>query len=105
MRWRYPGRLRPRQRRRGTERVQPELPQHFVRGIRIDREPRPHCRSCRVVNLVDQPRGQFDKLPRLVLAVPAGLDVEIGQHPQQGGADIDTFPPGERDQSIEAWKQ
>ena len=41
---------------------------------RIDRKPRPHRRARRVVDLIDQAGGQFDKLPRFVVAVRAGSE-------------------------------
>ena len=89
----------------GTGGPQPELSQDLDRRARIDRKPCPHRRARRVVDLIDQAGGEFDKLPRFVLAVHAGLNVEIGQHAQQGGSDIDALAARERHQSIKAGKQ
>ena len=89
----------------GTGGSQPELSQDFDRRARIDRKPRPHRRARRVVDLVDQAGGQFDKLPRFVVAVRAGLHVEVGQHAQQRRANIDALPARERHQAIETGKQ
>jgi len=61
----------------GTGGFQPEFAQDFGRRARIDRQPRPHSRARRVVDLVDQAGGQFDKLPLFVAAMGAGLHVEI----------------------------
>ena len=71
---------------------------------RIDRKPRPHRRAGGVVDLVDQARGQFDELPFLVGGMRAGLDIKVGQHAQQSGADIDALAARERHQPVEARK-
>ena len=84
---------------------QPELSGDFGRRARIDRKPRPNRRARRVVDLIDQAGGQFDKLPRFVVAVRAGLHVEVGQDPQQGRTNIDALPARERHQPVEAGKR
>ncbi len=83
---------------------QPELVQDFGRRTRIDRKPRPHRCARGVVNLVDQPGSQLDKLPFFVAAMRTGLNVEIGQNAQQRRADIDALAPGQRHQPVEAGK-
>ncbi|UCF50911.1 MAG: hypothetical protein JSV48_15115 [Bradyrhizobium sp.] len=86
-------------------RDQPELLQDRDGRRRIDREPRLDRRARRIVDLVDQSRGEFDELPLFVLAVDAGLDIEIGQHTQQRRANIDAFATGEAHQPVESGKQ
>ena len=85
-----------------TCRLQPEPFQDFGRRARIDRKPRPNGRARRVVDLIDQAGGQLDKLPLFVGAMGVGLNVEVGQHAQQGGSDIDALAAGERHQPVEA---
>ena len=72
---------------------------------RIDRKPRAHRCAGGVVDLIDQARGQFDELPLFVGRMRAGLDIEVGQHAQQRGADIDALATGERHQPVKARKQ
>ena len=84
---------------------QPELLHDLRRRARIDSKPSPHRCARGVVDLVDQAGGQFDELPLFVVAVPDGLHIEIGQHPQQRRADIDALTPGERHQPVEAREQ
>ena len=89
----------------GSRGFQPEFFQDLNRRARIDRQPRPHRRARRVVDLIDQARGQFDKLPLFVAAVGAGLNVEVGQHAQQSGSDIHALAAGERHQAVKAWEK
>ncbi len=79
--------------------------QDAERRARIDRKPGPHGGARRIIDLIDEAGGEFDKLPRFVLGVDAGLDIEVGQHAQQGWPDIDTLSAGERHQSVKARKQ
>ena len=83
----------------------PELSKYFGRRARIDRKPRADGGARGVVDLVDQAGGQLDELPLFVGAVRAGLNVEIGQHAQQSGSDIDALAAGERHQPVEARKK
>lgn len=88
----------------GCGRFQPEFPQDIDRRARIDRKPRPHDSARRIIDLIEQPRGELDELPSLFFAVCAGLNIEISQHTQQRRANIDAFPPGKRHQPVEARK-
>ena len=97
-------RPRPAGSRRGG-RPQPELVHDLGGRRRIDRQPRPHRGAGGVVDLVDQARRQFDELPFLVGGMGAGLDIEVGQHAQQGRPDIDALAARERHQPVESWKQ
>ena len=45
----------------------------------------------RIVDLVDQPRGELDELALLVVIVGGRLHIEVGQHAQQRRANIDAF--------------
>ena len=76
----------------------------FGRRRRIDREPRPDRCARGVVDLLDQAGGQFDELPFLVGGMGTRLHIEVGQHAQQSGADIDALATGERHQSVKARK-
>ena len=89
----------------GMRTPQPELVHDLGRGRRIDREPRPHRGAGGVVDLVDQAGRQFDELPFLVGGMGVGLDIEVGQHAQQGRPDIDALAARERHQPVESWKQ
>ena len=55
--------------RLGMRTPQPELVHDFGRRRRIDRQPRPHRRARRVVDLIDQAGRQFDELPLLVVGM------------------------------------
>ena len=67
-----------------------ELDHRLQRRAGIDRQPRPHGGAGGIIDLFDQARGQFDELPLFVRAV-RGLDIEVGQHAQQGRADVDAL--------------
>ena len=85
-----------------ASRVDAELRRDDRRRARIDREPRPHRGAGRIVDFVDQAGGEFDELPRLFRAVRVGLHIEVGQHAQQGRANIDAFPAGQNHQPVKA---
>ena len=86
----------------GMRGSQPELFQDRDRRARIDRKPCPHRGARGVVDLIDQAGGELDELPRFVLAVRIGLNVEVGEHAKQSGSDIDALSAGECHQSVEA---
>jgi hypothetical protein len=58
-----------------------ELSQDLDRCARIDRKPCPHRRARGIVDLIDQTGGELDELPRFILGVRAGLNIEISEHP------------------------
>ena len=72
---------------------------------RIDRKPRPHRGARCIVDLIDQAGGKLDELPLFVAAVRVGLNIEIGQHAQQSGSDIDALATGECHQPVKARKK
>ncbi|MEY9456453.1 hypothetical protein ABIG07_005401 [Bradyrhizobium ottawaense] len=84
---------------------QPELLENRDGRRRIDRELGLDGRAGRIVDLVDQPRCKLGELALLVVAVDAGLHIEVGQHAQQRRPNIDAFATGERHQPVESGKQ
>ena len=82
-----------------------ELAKYFGRRARIDRKPGADGGARGVVDLVDQAGCELDELSLFVGAVRAGLNIEIGEHAEQSGSDIDALAAGERHQPVEARKK
>ena len=72
------------------------------RGGRIERQPLGHRGACRHVGRVDQPQRQLGIVALVVRRMGRFLQIEVGQHPQQGRADVETLPVTMIEQTLQA---
>ena len=86
----------------GKRGFKPEVIQNRRRGCRIEGKPGTHGRARGVVNLIDQTRREFDELMGFLLAMRAGLDIEISENAKQSGADVNALSTGEVHQTVKA---
>ena len=82
--------------------MESELSQDWSWRAGIDGKPCPNRGACGVIDLVNQSRGKFDELAGFFLIMRRGLNIEVGEHAEQGGTNIDTLPVRETHQAIKA---
>jgi hypothetical protein len=77
---------------------------HGAGGGRIARQPLRHRGTGRHVGRIDQPQRQLGVVALVVRRMGRLLQIEVGQHAQQGRADVETVPLTMIEQALQAGK-